>query len=273
MRRALLLAGLAAGLALVVAAPALAAVSGTRAKAFVARVAALGPRPAGSANERAAGRMVAARLQALGYRVLVQRVPLPRDGASRDVVGLSPGNPRVVVVAHLDGVRAGPAANDNGSGLATMLEVAAALAGRKHVLVAAVGAEERVETGSPIHLGSTRLMRTLSPLQRRRVRLALSLDMVGVGKHLYVRGVERLPNRSARITLAHARGAHVLAAYLRDSGQSDHAEMTRAGLQAAWLEWREDACWHSPCDRASRVRAGRLAAAARVALAAARSVL
>jgi hypothetical protein len=248
-------------------------VSGVRAKAFAARLAALGPRPAGSANERRAGQKVERELRALGYRVEIQPFRLPRGGTSRNIVGRTSGRPRAVVVAHVDGVSEGPAANDNGSGVAAMLEVARELAGRPGLLVAALGAEERVETGSSLHLGSARLVRALTRTERRSIRVALSLDMVAVGPTLNVRGLEASPNRSARLALEHGRRLRVGARYRQDTGQSDHAEMTRAGIPAAWIEWRWDTCWHQACDQAHRLSVSKLAVAARLALETARGQL
>jgi len=267
------LAALLAALALASTAAAAPAVSGTRAKAFVTELAALGPRPAGSANERRGARMVADQLRALGYEVSIQTFSLPRGGISRNVVATTGGTVRAIVVAHVDGVSEGPAANDNASGVAAMLEVARALKGKEGVLVAALGAEERVETGSHLHLGSVRLLRSLSAAERAAVRVALSLDMVGFGPTLNVRGIEASPNASARLALDSAERLRLPASYLRDSGQSDHAEMSRAGLPAAWVEWRWDPCWHSPCDTAARVKTWKLGAAARLALATARAAL
>jgi aminopeptidase YwaD len=245
----------------------------TRMLATVRELAALGPRPAGSAAEARAGTIVAGRFRALGYRVVVQPVRLPRGGASRNVVALSPGRIRTVVVAHLDGVADGPAANDNASGVAVVLEVARALRGERGLLLAALGAEERVETGSRVHLGSARLLRGLSAEGRRRIALAVSLDMVGVGSRLHVRGLEPQPNRSSALVLARARSLGLAATYLRDPGWSDHAELTRGGLPATWIQWREDRCWHSPCDRAARVDPRRLTATARLTISSVRAAL
>jgi Zn-dependent M28 family amino/carboxypeptidase len=272
VRRLVLLAALVFS-ASAAPAPSAEQVSGVRAKAFAARLAALGPRPAGSANELRADRMVERELRGLGYRVAIQPFPLPRGGQSRNVVGRTPGPLRAIVVAHIDGVGEGPAANDNGSGVGAMLEVAREVAGRQGVLVAALGAEERVETGSPLHLGSARLVRGLSRADRRTVRVALSMDMVAVGPTLNVRGLEAAPNRSARLALQEARRLRVPASYLRDSGLSDHTELTRAGIPAAWIEWRWDTCWHTACDRANRLSVSKLAVAARLALETARRQL
>jgi len=254
--------GAVAAAAIVLAAP------GVAAKATVGQIASFGPRPAGSAAELKVDRLVAARLRALGYRVTTQTFSLPRGGGSRNVVARSEGPARILIGAHADGVRAGPGANDNGSGVAAMLELAAALRGMSGVLLVAFGAEERVETGSSFHLGSQAFLRA-NGNDRRTVRFAVSLDMVGVGARLYVRGLEASPNRSARLLLSSGRST-----YLRDpTGQSDHAELTRDGLPAAWLQWREDRCWHSACDTASRVRADRLGIAITGTLVAARKAL
>lgn len=242
---------------------------GDRAKQTVAMLAKWGPRPAGerTAAEANVAKHEAAALRRLGYRVVVQSLQLSNGRPTQNVVGLSEGPPRIVLVAHADGVRGSPAANDNASGVAVLLELASALRGRPGVLVAATGAEERAVTGSRVHLGVLRLLRGISPRARRGIRLAVSLDMVGVGTRLHVRGIESRPNRSARLLL---RGG---GSYLRDGGDSDHAELTRAGIPAAWVQWRVDACWHRPCDVEARVEARKLQSAYELVLKAARSAL
>ncbi|MFL5932446.1 MAG: hypothetical protein ACJ755_01115, partial [Gaiellaceae bacterium] len=60
--------------------------AGVRAKQTVRAIAVLGPRVAGSVNELRAGRVVRSRFARLGLRSVVQRVPLPRGGFSRNLV-------------------------------------------------------------------------------------------------------------------------------------------------------------------------------------------
>lgn len=267
------LAGCICIAALLTAAPAAQVDSaGLNAQATVRALAVLGPRVAGSATERRAAAVVTARFAKLGLNPFVQAVPLPRGGVSRNLIFRTGGGPlRAIVVAHLDGVAAGPAANDNGSGIGALLEVARLLGGRPGVLYAALGAEERVMTGSKLHLGSARLLRSVGPVDRRSVRLVLSLDMVGYGPTLNIRGLENGPNRSALIALGAARRLGLPASYLQDRGQSDHEEFTRGGIPAAWVEWRWDPCWHTACDRTGRVRPEKLSAAIRLAVAAVRA--
>src|SRR5215218_6083416 len=98
--------------AVMLAAPSAAQIEspGARAKQTVRALAALGPRVAGSPTERRADAFVAARFRLLGLKPLLQAVPLPRGGASRNVVALTGGDRlRAIVVAHLDGVSSGPA--------------------------------------------------------------------------------------------------------------------------------------------------------------------
>lgn len=265
--------GLAVLAALLAASPAAAAISGVAAKQWAAKIAALGQRPAGGTHERQAQGIVKARLEALGYDVVGQWFTLPNGKLDRNIVGRTMEPTRVVIVAHVDGVWGTTAANDNASGVGLLLELARELKNEPGVLVAALGAEERHVTGSTKHLGSLRLLQSLTKTQRANVRLALSLDMVGVGTRLHVRGIEATPNRSSRLVLARARALGIRLTYLPDSGQSDHAEMSRAGMPAGWIEWRNDVCWHSPCDRISRVKPWKIQPAGRVVLSAARRAL
>ncbi|HXV34427.1 MAG TPA: M28 family peptidase [Gaiellaceae bacterium] len=247
--------------------------NGMAAKRWATKIAAVGPRPSGGANEKAAGHIVRARLKQLGYDVSTQHVPLPEGTRSLNVVGRTPGPPRVVLVAHMDGVPGTRAANDNGSGVGLMLMLAQYLRNEDGVLVAAVGAEERRYTGAGYHLGSRRLARSLTPAQRQGIRLALSLDMVAVGPTLNIRGLESSPNSSARRFLAAARRLGIRASYLQDTGQSDHDEFVAVGVPAAWVQWRWDDCWHEPCDRPHRLQGPKLGAAGHIVRRAAMNAL
>ena len=262
-------------LALAVLAPpsADAVIDGDRAKRYASRIAGHGERVAGSQNEYEVATMVRRTMASLGYSIEWQRVRLPSGRYSRNVVGRTPGPTRVVVVAHMDGVFNTVAANDNASGVAGMIELAREFQGVPGVLVAALGAEERHTTGSQYHLGSLRLIRSLTAAERDGIRLMVSTDMIGVGPTLNVRGIESSPNSSARKLLRAAAGIGIRASYLRDSGVSDHAEFTRAGVPGTLLTWRWDSCWHLPCDRPHRLDPLKLKRAVRVVMVAARDVL
>ena len=81
--------------------------------------------------------------------------------------------------AHLDSVVAGPGLNDNGSGVAAVLEVAEQLAAppaRRTAPPLRVGFWGAEEIGL---VGSRRYVRRLSRAERRRIRAYVNLDMVG----------------------------------------------------------------------------------------------
>jgi hypothetical protein len=249
-------------------------IDGYRAKKFAGTITALGEnRLAGSYKEYRTSRIVKRALEDLGYGIQVQRFRLPNGDISRNVVGRTPGTIRVVIVGHMDGVHNTQAANDNASGVAGVVEVARVLKNMPGLLVAAVGAEERVVTGSPYHLGSRKLVRSMTAAQRDAIRLVVSLDMIAVGTVLNVRGLESSPNRSARKLLVTAERLGYRVRYLQDSGVSDHAEFTRAGVPATLLTWRWDSCWHRPCDRLYRLEPKKLRKAARLTMLAAHAVL
>ena len=249
-------------------------IDGYRAKSFAGKITALGKnRLAGSHKEYLASSIVKRELEQLGYAVERQRFQIPNGDTSRNVVGRTPGTIRVVIVGHMDGVHNTEAANDNASGVAGVVEIARVLKDMPGLLVAAVGSEERVVTGSPYHLGSRKLIRSMTAAELDGIRLVVSLDMIAVGTVLNVRGLEANPNRSARKLIAAAEQLGYRVRYLRDTGVSDHAEFTRAGVPATLLTWRWDSCWHQPCDRLYRLEPKKLKKAARLTMVAARAVL
>ena len=123
----------------------------------------------------------------------------------------------------------------------------------------ATGAEERVYTGSPDHLGALALARRArSHGARRRLQWALSLDEVGRDRPFWLRS----PASAARPTveqalLAAAGRARVPVSWVRDesTGNSDHREFELLGLPGAKLGVGAggEPCRHMACDRPSRL--------------------
>ncbi|MEX2154698.1 MAG: M28 family peptidase [Gemmatimonadaceae bacterium] len=94
------------------------------------------PHPIGSAENARVREYLLARLTTLGLQPQVQEATgvstrFPVSGRVRNVVVRVPGSPPgglgVLLVAHYDGVPAGPAASDDGSGTAVLLETLRAL--------------------------------------------------------------------------------------------------------------------------------------------------
>jgi hypothetical protein len=127
------------------------------------------------------------------------------------------------------------------------------------VWLVATGAEERVYTGAPDHLGALALARRVrSRGLARRLRWALSLDEVGRGRAFWLRSPAPRSRRGVEgALLGAARRAGVPVSWVRDagSGNSDHREFELLGMPAAKLgvDGRGDACRHRRCDRPGRL--------------------
>ena len=245
------------------------AAPGDAAYAFAVSVARAGPRPAGSAAEARAHRRVADRFRAAGLTVRVQRFSTPR-GRSRNVIGIKtrpPGRRDClrVLMAHADTMPAGPGAEDNASGLGVLAALAPRLrAPECDVCLVATGAEERLYTGSPDHLGAL----ALAPqVPRRRLRWALSLDEVGTSARLRLRSPVAAPRRGVERELLRAAGpAGARLDWQRDSGtgNSDHRELELAARPAMKLGGLDNPCRHEACDTPQRLRKGAFRAVLRL---------
>lgn len=264
--------GAAVLVAIAIALAAAAAAPGDVAYDFARDIAQAGPRPAASAAERRAHIAVRERFARAGLDVEVQRFTVRGRGRSRNVIAKldTPRTCLRIVMAHTDTTPDAPGANDNASGLGVLAALAPRLRGLDpgcDVWLVATGAEERVYTGSPDHLGALALARLVRRRGlHRRLRYALSLDEVGRDRPFWVRSPVGSPRGSVeRELLAAARTERVVVSWVRDagSGNSDHREFELLGMRGMKLGVGADGepCRHSPCDRASRLKASSLRAA------------
>ena len=239
------------------------------------RIASWGPRPAASAAEQRAQRYVADSFRRGGLAVSVQRFAVPGRGPSRNLIGHydGPGSCLHVVMAHSDTTPNAPGANDNASGLGVLAALAGRV-GRRYptrcdVSLVTTGAEERIYTGSPDHLGALALARRIRAGRRADLRIALSLDEVGRDRPFWLRSPAPAPRAAVEGRLLRAgRDAGVPVSWVRDesTGNSDHREFELLGLPAAKLGVGAggEPCRHSPCDRPSRLDPGSLRQARRL---------
>jgi hypothetical protein len=228
------------------------------------KISSWGPRPAASEREARAHRLVARVFRRAGLRVGIQEFRVPGRGRSRNVIGVldTPRTCLRIVMAHTDTTPAGPGANDNASGVG----VVASLAGRLErirpwcdVWLVATGAEERIYTGSPDHLGALALARRAwAHGARKRLQFALSLDEVGRDRPFWLRSpasAVRPKVEGALLAAAGRAGAPV--SWVRDesTGNSDHREFQLLGLPGAKLGVGAggEPCRHMACDRPSRL--------------------
>jgi aminopeptidase S len=163
--------------------------------------------------------------------------------------------------AHLDSVPDGRGINDNGSGVAALLEVARVLGPRPpgRVRLGFWGGEEDGLVGSEHYV------RDLSEAERDEIRAYLNFDMVGSPNPepaVYSDGDAELGRLLRRLHPGRESGVGV-------GGLSDHAPFDSAGVPVNGLYTGQDRCYHRPCDTLANVD---LAALRAIAVAAARAL-
>jgi Zn-dependent M28 family amino/carboxypeptidase len=225
----------------------------------------IGPREATSGNYAEAAEFVQTRFERLGYDVRRTKVPVPsgvswgtpvRSGTSLNVIaepkGFDPKQPHVVIGAHLDTVPVAPGAEDNASGVAVMLQLAAMVSQQPAALPVqfiAFGAEEPRGSGDALHhFGSRQHVGDLSRSERRAIQAMVSLDRVGVragyvpicsatDRGTRLRGAIRAAARRAEITTRAC-----------TNYTSDHWSYAKAGVPAVRLGSVPYAGYHSRGD-------------------------
>ena len=207
-------------------------------------------------------------------RVLVDAAT--RRDEAENVIAETPGGDGDVVMlgGHLDSVMDGPGINDNGSGVASILEVAEQLADRRvdhKVRFAFWGGEEMGL------LGSSAYVRSLSPDEVEDITAYLNFDMVASPNFVrFVYSAEGAPPGSAEITelfTDYFDGQGLVTSALDIEGRSDHGPFIGVGIPVGGLFTgaedpktdREaalyggdvgvphDPCYHSACDRLDNV--------------------
>lgn len=224
----------------------------------------VGSRPGHTAAYRRAAGWVQERFEAFGWTVEQQRFRTPAGsyedvelaaGPSANVVAtlgdLVPGEPWLLVGAHLDTVPQGPGAEDDASGVGVLLTLAEALGAhrtRLPVVLVAFGSEEpRGPSDDEHHYGSRAYVASLAPAERRSLRAMVSLDRVGVGTVVPV-GSAAEPDVLTDELQAAGRRAGVPTMLDPFQRSSDHWSFVRDGLPGARLGSTPYAGYHGPGD-------------------------
>jgi Peptidase family M28 len=226
----------------------------------------VGPREAASAAYDEAVQFVISRFESLGYEVSTMPVPVPAGdswgvpvaaGTSENVIAAPPGfnqaEPHVVLGAHLDTVAVAPGAEDNGSGVAVLLELARMAAQQPPAIPVrfiAFGAEEPRGRGDDLHhFGSQDYVATLSPAQRDAVLAMVSLDRVGVPADAVPVSTGGTGTTAVLDALLAAAGSAGVPARQDDQNRaSDHWSFEKAEIPAARVGSVPYAAYHSADD-------------------------
>lgn len=194
---------------------------------------------------------------------------------AENVIGELPGSNESVVMlgGHLDSVLDGPGLNDNGSGAATLLAVAAAVARAappSDTVRFAFWAIEELGTH-----GSNHYVESLGAAEIERIEAYINLDMVGstnAGRYVYEDEFAAQGSSDITRRLLDAFATQGAAATTIPSGGSDHLAFQRAGIATGGLfsgiaplsdEEAElyggeagvaaDQCYHLACDDRNNV--------------------
>ncbi len=230
----------------------------------------IGPRPAGSGGEKQAAEYIHWSLELLGYETAISEpIVLPGGrGYTQNVIAWCPqyhrGERTVVVAAHYDSKSENcPAANDNGSGVGTLLEVARMLSQRElpyRLLFLFCGAEEHLgDVSSPSLMGSRAFVNNYRASGGEDIAGMINVDMVGVGEELYMQTVGPQSDKLGEVV---ANSAHRLALrinHYHGPHGSDHIPFGWAGIPAVWLQRLPDPRRDTPQDQMQYVQAEALA--------------
>ncbi|GAA3840578.1 M28 family metallopeptidase [Saccharothrix violaceirubra] len=239
-----------------------------------------GNRAHGRPGYQASVNWVKAKLDAAGFTTRVQS--FTHSGATGyNLIADWPGgdeNNTVMVGGHLDSVNAGPGINDNGTGSASILEVALAVKATgfkptKHLRFGWWGAEELGLIGSTYYVNS------LPAAEKSKIKTYLNFDMTGSPNPAYfVYSASGQPSGSARlqqVLQAYYTSINVATELTTVGGRSDHAAFARAGIpvggtfsgaegtktSAQAQKWggtagrAYDPCYHRSCDTTSNLNA------------------
>jgi Zn-dependent M28 family amino/carboxypeptidase len=185
--------------------------------------------------------------------------------SSQNVVAKPPGKQcETITGGHYDSVPAGPGANDNASGSATVVEIASVLASQGEMgsnCFVLFGGEELGLLGSRAYVDA------MTPDDRQRLKAMLNFDMVGFGAEpWYLIGTPALQRTAGDVAqgLGIATQTRSLAS---TGGGSDHASFSDAGMAAIFFYRADDPQWHQPGDTVDRLDPALLEEAARMGVA------
>ena len=220
----------------------------------------IGPRVAGTDEEKQAAEYIKNEFERLGFEVSTQEFDIRDDQTSQNVIAVKKPedieNPEIVyVTAHYDSVPESPGANDNGSGTGTLLELARIwnnVSTDKEVRLVAFGAEEIGLVGSAHYVDQ------LTQDEIDRSAGNFNMDMVGTSwepaTQLYVNVVDGEPNLVWQFAEEAAEKLDNDTLFLYERGASDHVSFHNAGIDAANFIWREpgtaalEPYYHTPQD-------------------------
>ncbi|RJQ76775.1 M28 family peptidase [Pseudonocardiaceae bacterium YIM PH 21723] len=232
-----------------------------------------GNRLSGSAGHKATVDYIEGKLKAAGWTTARQDCTTCRAGSQNLIADFPGGDENNVLMlgAHSDSVQAGPGINDNGSGSASILEVALNVAQTKpnlsrHLRFAWWAGEEQGLIGSTFYVNK------LAAADKAKIKDYLNFDMVGSPNGGYF--INNITTPSAQAFVEYYKSIGVAAEENTEgANRSDDASFRRGGVAtsgiAAGASYKKtaaqaqkwggtangayDACYHSACDTTTNI--------------------
>ncbi len=212
-------------------------------------------RDSGTEGEKTAARYIKNKLISYRFTPEMQTFPLPSGLSSSNIIATKPGgqsNKILILGAHYDSKDNSPGANDNGTGVGILLEIARIFShrpSRPTLKFIFFGAEEMVDKNPDHHhYGSRYYVKNLSLGERKKIVGMVSIDMVGYGKKFHVRSMKVASMTMVNTILTRAKVAKIKISFLRSKEWSDHEPFEKVGISSAWLEWKSDPYHHTLRD-------------------------
>jgi len=223
----------------------------------------IGCRPAGTEAEGRAAEYIKGVFSSIGYeKIYEQGFPLDNGLTSRNIYVLDEGSDPdqvIIIGAHYDtrGGTGSPGANDNGSGVATVLELARIFRVNDNVptlLFVTFGSEEILAgyDRDCHHFGSRYLADHLAELKGNVIGM-ISVDMVAAGSYPVANSTLLCSRTLLDLFVAFAGAQGVFPTFIQDPGWSDHESFEARGISSFWAEYREDIYYHLPQDNYDNV--------------------
>ncbi len=177
------------------------------------------------------------------------------DGTSKNIIATMKSKKQsngknIVVGAHYDGVDT-PAANDNASGIATVMEAARVISKQKldcDIKFIAFGAEEIGLVGSNYYVAS------LTSNEKNNIIAMLNLDMVGVGDTLTVYTMDEFAESLPADLAVSCMNKFNYKNERRAQGSSDHVAFESSLIPVAYFEYGPDENYHTDKDTIDRIQ-------------------
>jgi len=206
----------------------------------------VGVRPAGSVKESAAADYIVSKLGEYGYTVEEQPFTTADGFSSRNIVGTRTGtraNYNIVLGAHYDSPGESKGADDDASGVGTVLELARIFSVRTlqpTLQFVFFGANQPGVQDKDVRLaGSARFVDLLGSLQKNDIVAMIDVDCDGQGTTLALKshgsGLQRLNDKLE----TYARQKNQQVSSMKSSADSDNIPFENSQIPAVWIGWCE----------------------------------